>query len=86
MLILPIAVLTLFIIELIYFKIANRFNIIDHPNERSSHSKITLRGGGIIFPIAFCLAIIIWQPTYFYIAFGVFAIALISFIGCDDFK
>lgn len=35
--------------ELIYFKIADRFNIIDKPNERSSHTKVVLRGGGIIF-------------------------------------
>lgn len=41
----------LVVIELIYFHIANRFNIIDKPNERSSHSTIVLRGGGIIFLI-----------------------------------
>lgn len=38
--------------ELLYFCIADRFNIIDKPNERSSHSTIVLRGGGIIFTIA----------------------------------
>lgn len=43
-----IAILLL-IAELIYFRIADYFNIIDKPNERSSHSKIVLRGGGIIF-------------------------------------
>lgn len=37
--------------ELIYFRIADRFNIIDKPNERSSHSKVVIRGGGIIFVI-----------------------------------
>lgn len=36
-------------LELAYFKIADKFNIIDKPNERSSHSTIVLRGGGIIF-------------------------------------
>ena len=35
--------------ELIYFRIADKCNIIDKPNERSSHSTIVLRGGGIIF-------------------------------------
>lgn len=35
--------------ELAYFKIADKFNIIDKPNERSSHSTIVLRGGGVIF-------------------------------------
>jgi UDP-N-acetylmuramyl pentapeptide phosphotransferase/UDP-N-acetylglucosamine-1-phosphate transferase len=42
--------------ELLYFKIADRYNIIDKPNHRSSHSKITIRGGGIIFPIAILIA------------------------------
>ena len=37
----------LLLLELIYFKIADKFNIIDKPNERSSQSTIVLRGGGI---------------------------------------
>lgn len=43
-----IAVLLL-VLEWGYFKIADKFNIIDKPNLRSSHSTIVLRGGGIIF-------------------------------------
>ena len=39
----------LFALELIYFRIADRFNIVDRPNERSSHNSIVIRGGGIIF-------------------------------------
>jgi UDP-N-acetylmuramyl pentapeptide phosphotransferase/UDP-N-acetylglucosamine-1-phosphate transferase len=39
----------LFALQLLYFPIANKLNIIDKPNERSSHSRITLRGGGIVF-------------------------------------
>lgn len=50
-----IAVL-LVVAELVYFKIADYFNIIDKPNERSSHSTIVLRGGGIIFS----LSMIVW--------------------------
>ena len=42
--------------ELLYFRIADRFNIIDKPNERSSHSTIVLRGGGIVFS----LSMIVW--------------------------
>ncbi len=42
----------LFAVELIYFHIADKCNIIDKPNERSSHSTIVLRGGGIIFAIS----------------------------------
>ena len=45
-----IAVLLL-VAELVYFKIADKCNIIDKPNERSSHTRIVLRGGGIIFTI-----------------------------------
>jgi len=37
--------------ELVYFRIADKCNIIDKPNERSSHKTIVLRGGGIIFTI-----------------------------------
>jgi UDP-N-acetylmuramyl pentapeptide phosphotransferase/UDP-N-acetylglucosamine-1-phosphate transferase len=43
-------------IELLYFKIVDTYNIIDKPNSRSSHSAITLRGGGIIFPLAISMA------------------------------
>ena len=46
--------------ELIYFRIADKCNIIDKPNERSSHSTIVLRGGGIIFAIAM-LVWFVWQ-------------------------
>ena len=53
-----IAVL-LVVAELVYFKIADKCNIIDKPNERSSHSTIVLRGGGIIFAIS----MIVWSLT-----------------------
>ena len=43
--------------ELIYFRIADRCNIIDKPNERSSHSTIVLRGGGVIF----AMSILVWM-------------------------
>ena len=83
--------LVLFVLELIYFKIANRFNIIDKPNHRSSHTQITLRGGGIIFPIAFVLYFVVsvaYRKDYFlpedYWSFGLglFLLSTISFL--DD--
>ena len=46
----------LVVAELCYFKIADKCNIIDKPNERSSHSTIVLRGGGVIFSIS----ILVW--------------------------
>lgn len=51
-----IIAVVLLMAELCYFKIADHFNIIDKPNERSSHSTIVLRGGGIIFS----LSMIVW--------------------------
>ena len=40
-----------FILQFLYFKIAGKFNIVDKPNQRSSHKDITFVGGGIIFYI-----------------------------------
>lgn len=44
-----IILVLLFLTELFYFRIADKCNIINKPNECSSHSRVTLRGGGIIF-------------------------------------
>ena len=51
-----IIAIILLVAELIYFRIADKCNIIDKPNERSSHCTIVLRGGGIIFS----LSMIVW--------------------------
>lgn len=48
--------MVLLALELFYFKIADKCNIIDKPNERSSHSTIVLRGGGVIFG----LSMLVW--------------------------
>ena len=71
----------LFVAELAYFKIADRFNIIDKPNERSSHETITLRGGGIIFYIGVFAYFIIsgFQYPYFFLG-----LTLISVVGFAD--
>ena len=53
----------LVIAELIYFRIADKCNIIDKPNKRSSHSTIVLRGGGIIFAISI-LVWMVWQMVH----------------------
>mgnify|MGYP002307552466 FL=1 len=72
----------LLILELLYFRIAEKFNIIDKPNERSSHSSTVLRGGGIIF----LLGAWIWS-AFFGFQYPLFLVAVtlaagISFI--DD--
>lgn len=74
--------ISFFIIELFYFKIADRYNIIDKPNHRSSHTAVTLRGGGIIFPIAVIIYALVNGFEYPYFVIGLFAISLISFL--DD--
>jgi UDP-N-acetylmuramyl pentapeptide phosphotransferase/UDP-N-acetylglucosamine-1-phosphate transferase len=70
-----------FIIMLAYFRIADKYNIIDKPNERSSHTEVTIRGGGIIFVIAGILSVIL-HPQYWLPGTGLFLIGTISFI--DD--
>ena len=47
--------LLLLVAEVGYFRIADRCNIIDRPNERSSHASLVLRGGGIIFLVGLWL-------------------------------
>ena len=83
--------LVLFVLELVYFKIADRYNIIDKPNHRSSHTQITLRGGGIIFPIAFVLYFVVsaaYRKDYFlsddYWSFGLGLVALSTISFLDD--
>lgn len=53
-----IVTFALFLLLIGYFKIAYKYKIIDKPNFRSAHSEITLRGGGVIYPLAFLLYII----------------------------
>lgn len=74
--------LVLFILELCYFKIANKCNIIDKPNERSSHSTIVLRGGGIIFLIGAWVWSAFFGFEYPWFLAGLTLIAGVSFI--DD--
>ena len=71
----------LFLAELFYFKLADKCNIIDKPNERSSHTKVTLRGGGIIFYFG-ALAYFLtnhWEYPWFMVA-----LTLITFISFVD--
>ncbi len=73
-----IAVLLL-VAELIYFRIADKCNIIDKPNERSSHKRIVLRGGGIIFAIALWIWSIWSGFQYPWLLAGVTLAAGVSF-------
>ncbi|KAB4462549.1 glycosyltransferase family 4 protein [Bacteroides thetaiotaomicron] len=74
----------LLLTELLYFKIADKFNIIDKPNERSSHSNIVLRGGGIIFGVSAWVWSIFWGFQYPWWLMGLTLVAGVSFV--DDIR
>ena len=76
--------IALFGVELAYFRIADHFNIIDKPNQRSSHTLVTLRGGGIIFYIGILLYFLIEGFQYPWFFAGLTMISIISF--ADDIK
>lgn len=77
-----VILIILFILEMLYFKVADRFNIIDKPNERSSHTLVTLRGGGIIFYFA-ALIYFIWSGfNYPWFFLGLTLMSTVSFL--DD--
>ena len=65
-----------------YFRIADHFNIIDKPNERSSHTRIVLRGGGIIFVIGLWIWSAFFGFQYPWLLAAVTLVAAVSFI--DD--
>src|SRR3569623_1761094 len=71
-------------IEIAYFKIADRYSIIDKPNHRSSHSEITIRGGGIIFPVSVVCWFVFSGFHYPLFVLGLLLISVISFV--DDIK
>ncbi len=93
-----IITIAFFILMLVYFKIADKYNIIDKPNHRSAHIEITLRGGGIVFPIAFLLFLMIstWgklvhlpihdqaAENHNYLLFGIGLLLLCTISFMDD--
>lgn len=69
-------------IEWFYFGIAKRFSIVDKPNARSSHDIVTIRGGGIIFPLAILVGLLYEQPIQWILIASLLLITILSFI--DD--
>ena len=76
--------LILLALELVYFRIADKCNIIDKPNERSSHSTIVLRGGGIIFMLGLWIWAAFFGFGYPWFLAAVTLIAGVSFV--DDIR
>ena len=70
--------------EIVYFRIADKYNIIDKPNERSSHSTIVLRGGGIIFMLGLWIWAAFYGFGYPWFVVAVTLIAGVSFV--DDIR
>lgn len=77
-----IILVILLALEMVYFKIADQCNIIDKPNERSSHSTIVLRGGGIIFLIGVWVWSAFFGVQYPWFLVGLTLVAGVSFV--DD--
>ncbi|MEP5303882.1 MAG: UDP-GlcNAc--UDP-phosphate GlcNAc-1-phosphate transferase [Flavobacteriaceae bacterium] len=78
LLIIPLLVLAAWI----YMKLAIKYNIVDRPNERSSHTKNTIRGGGIIFFLSIVFFFVFYEFQYPYFVLGLTLVAGISFL--DD--
>ena len=79
-----IILVLLFLAELFYFKVADKYNIIDKPNERSSHTRITLRGGGVIFYFGALVYFLTSGFEYPWFMLALTFVAIISFM--DDIR
>lgn len=79
-----IIMLVLLALEVGYFRIADKLNIIDRPNERSSHTKVVLQGGGIIFTLGLWLWSMVFGFLYPWLLTGVTLAAGVSFV--DDIR
>lgn len=81
-----IVLILLTVSELIYFRIARRFDIVTKPTLRSSHARPTLQGGGIIFLIAAVVYELMFpsDPHYLWAIAGLTLAGGVSFI--DDIR
>lgn len=81
---LTLITLLLFSFQLIYLRVAKYFQIVDHPNLRSSHSASTITGAGIIFIIGMISYPLFFSLNYKYFLAALFIAGLVSFL--DDLK
>ncbi len=79
-----LVILFMMIAAIIYFKIADHYNIVDKPNERSSHVLPTIRGGGVLFLLAVLLFFFRNDQSYPYLLVAMLVSGVISFI--DDMR
>ncbi|MBG6062552.1 UDP-N-acetylmuramyl pentapeptide phosphotransferase/UDP-N-acetylglucosamine-1-phosphate transferase [Flavobacterium sp. CG_9.1] len=69
----------LFLAALVYFKIADVYNIIDKPNHRSAHTEITIRGGGVLFWFAALFYFAQHSDVYYLFFTGITIVSMVSF-------
>lgn len=67
-----------------YFRLAGKYQIIDRPNERSSHLSPTVRGGGIVFVLAILMFTLQTGADSPFFLLGFFAVSAVSFT--DDIR
>lgn len=72
------------VLMLAYLRMARRFNIIDYPDERSSHQRPTILGGGVLFPIAALTWFLLFGQQDTWAIVGLLLISAVSF--GDDIK
>jgi len=68
----------------LFIRIARKRSIIDAPNERSSHTVPTVRGGGLYFAPTFIGLICLYFPAFYWSAVAIFLAAAVSFV--DDLQ
>ncbi len=73
-----------FVTLFVYRRLALRLGILDQPNKRSSHTKPTVRGGGIVFPILAIVWFVLNDYQYPFFLSGILLVALVSFT--DDLR
>ena len=79
-----ITLAVLIVLELAYFAVAKHFNIVDRPNERSSHHKEVLLGGGVIFFLSVAYYFFTHQFAFPLFFTGLALLTVISFV--DDLR
>ncbi|MCG8326119.1 MAG: hypothetical protein MI974_00480 [Chitinophagales bacterium] len=68
----------------IYIYYAQHKSLLDSPNERSSHKRPTVRGGGLFLAPTFLFSLLHFFPSHYLSVFAILLIAIVSFV--DDLR
>lgn len=80
----PIILIILLAAELVFFRVAKHYSIIDRPTSRSSHDTFVLRAGGVIYIVGMWLYAAFFGLKLWPFLLGLTLVAIISFI--DDVR